>query len=198
MSSHSFFPAVCSAVDKSLEPAEKKRRVAEISLNQTLMDLKISALDEENEASLAFSEKLRAKIDDILTQITSGASIASKKQETKTITHITLIKAEKAKWNEEFSNRRKSYQEAKSRLKDVLKGKVCIEAHRLKSEDLKFLKGLPDFSGINKKIVTYQNRHCIGLIHLEKNSNRVNRSLAEVERRLNDVQRVLAPPFDWT
>lgn len=162
------------------------------------MDLKFRALDNENDAVTAFSNNLRSKMEDILSKISHGVGTPSQKQETKSVAHISLIEKEKTLWNEEFSNRRKRYQDARQRLKDVLKGQRQIETQqRLNSEDQKFLKGLPDFSSINKKIAVYQNRHCLGLIHLEKVSQRVYRSLEKYECQLNDVQTMLAPPTVW-
>lgn len=192
------FLVACSVVDASLPPSEKKRRVAELCLSQTLMDLKFNALENEQDTVAAFSENLREKIAKILSKVQiSGDEVTALKKETQTRTCIKEMKEERMRWNEEFSKRRQAYQEAKNKLKDVMKGKVHIETTRLKSEDLKFLKNLPDFAAVNKRIVSYQNRHCLGIVHLEKNAYRVHRSLSAVDQQLDDVQRTMVPTFQW-
>ncbi len=192
------FLVVCSAVDPSLPPSEKKHRITELCLNQTLTEMKFNALEKEQDSVAAFSESLRDKMEEILQKIQSSAADEAHKQETQTRAAIKQMKEEKLLWNEEFKKRREAYLDAKSKLKDILKGKVQIETGRLKSEDAKFLKSLPDFAAVNKKIVSYKNRHYIGLVHLEKNSQQLHWSLSAVERQLNEVQRVIVPTFQWT
>ncbi|KAI9563654.1 hypothetical protein GHT06_011118 [Daphnia sinensis] len=194
------FRAACAAVDPSLPPADKKRKITELCLNQTLMEMKLNALEKEQDAVAAFSESLRNKMEEILHQVQSSAGDEqpAHKQETQTRTAIKKMKEEKVLWNEEFKNRREAYLEARNKLKDVLKGKLYIETARLKSEDVKFLNSLPDFAAVNKKIVSYQTRHYIGLVHLELNSQRVHHSLAVLGRQLDEVQHVIIPAFEWT
>ena len=189
----------CSVIDASLPPSEKKQRITEICLNHTLRDLKFNALEKEQDAVAAFSDSLTEKREQILRKVqSSGNDIPTLKKETQTRMDIKQMKEEKSLWNEEFNKRRQAYQEAKNKLKDALKGKTYIEATRLKSEDVKFLKNLPDFVAVNKRIVSYQNRHAIGLLHLEKNALRVRSSLAAIEEKLDDVQRAIVPTFHWT
>ena len=161
----------CSVI-ASLPPSEKKQRITEICLNQTLRDLKFNALEKEQDAVAAFSDSLTEKREQILRKVqSSGNDIPTLKKETQTRMDIKQMKEEKSLWNEEFNKRRQAYQEAKNKLKDALKGKTYIEATRLKSEDVKFLKNLPDFVAVNKRIVSDQNRRAIGLLHLEKNAH---------------------------
>lgn len=128
----------------------------------------------------------------------SSDGVGTKKRESKSSKHITQIKEERSLWNEEFHQRRQNYLDARNKLKDVTKRKIQIEATRLKAEDMKFLKGLPDFAAINEKIVSYKNRHAIGIIHLEKNTRRVYRSLAVVEQQLDEAKNIIAPPYQWS
>lgn len=160
--------------------------------------MKLNALEKEQDVVEAFSESLRDKMEEILKNVQSSAGDEAHKQETQTRAAIKEMKEEKLLWNEEFKKRREAYLDAKSKLKDVLKGKVQIETGHLKSEDAKFLKSLPDFVAVNKKIVSYRNRHYIGLLHLEKNSQQLHRSLSAVERQLDEVNRVIVPTFQWT
>lgn len=194
------FRAACAAVDPSLPPADIKCKITELCLNQTLLEMKLNALEKEQDAVAAFSESLRNKVEEILHKVQSltGDELPAHKQETQTRTAIKKMKEEKVLWNEEFKKRREAYLEARNKLKDVMKGKLHIETARLKSEDVKFLKSLPDFTAINNKIVSYQNRHYIGLVHLENNSQRIHRSLAMLGRQLDEVQHVIIPTFKWT
>jgi hypothetical protein len=161
------------------------------------MEIKFNALENEHDAVAAFSESLRDKMEEVLSKVQSPDDEALKKK-TQTRIAIKQMKEKKLLWNEEFKKRREAYLDAKSKLKDVLKGTVQIEAGRLKSEDAKFLKSLPDFAAVNKKIVSYQIRHYIGVVHLEKNSQQLYRSLSAVGRQLDEVQRVIVPTFQWT
>ncbi|EFX71120.1 hypothetical protein DAPPUDRAFT_112111 [Daphnia pulex] len=196
--SGSTFRAACAAVDSSLPPSGKKHKITELCLNHTLMEMKFNALEKEQDAVAAYSERLRDNIEDILNKVLISTGEAHQKFETQTRTAIKQMKNEKLLWNEEYKKRREAYLDAKSKLKDALKGKVQIETGRLKSEDVKFLKSLPDFAAVNKKIVSYQTRHYIGLVHLEKNSQQLHRSLSTVEHQLDEVQRMIVPTFQWT
>lgn len=193
------FTAACAAVDSSLPPSGKKRKITELCLNHTLKEMKFNALEKEQDAVAAYSERLRDNIEDILNKVlVSTGDKAHQKFEKRTRSATKQLKNEKLLWNEEYKKRREAYLDAKSKLKDVLKGRVQIETGRLKSEDVKFLKSLPDFAAVNKKIVSYQTRHYIGLVHLEKNSQQLHRSLSTVERQLDEVQSMIVPTFTWT
>lgn len=191
--------AACAAVDPSLPPIEKMCKITELCLNQTLKEIKHNALETEQDAVAVFSERLQNMMEEILhkVKVSAGDKIPAHKQDTQTRTAIKQMKEERSLWNEEFKKRREAYLEARSKLKDVLKGKVRIETTRLKSEDVKFLKDLPDFTAINERIVSYQNRHYIGMVQLEKQSQRIYRSLAKVERKLDEVQDAIVPTFQW-
>lgn len=174
------------------------RKITELCLNQALVELKFKALENEQDAVFAFTEEFRGKIDDLLKKVENcGVQAIAQKQETPTTVHIKQMKEERSLWNEDYSRRRQAYQEAKNKLKDVMKGKAHVEAAKLKPEDVKFLNSLPDFAAMGERLTTYQNRHCIGVIHLEKEARRVYRSLDSIERQLERVQRVIAPPFQW-
>lgn len=86
----------------SLSPCEKKCQVAELCLNQTLIDLKSNALENEYDATILFSENFREKVQEILGKVqNSEDKIAAQKQENKLRTHTIQMKEERVltTWN---------------------------------------------------------------------------------------------------
>ena len=80
----------CSVI-ASLPPSEKKQRITEICLNQTLRDLKFNALEKEQDAVAAFSDSLTEKREQILRKVqSSGNDVPTlKKRNTDTDGHKT-------------------------------------------------------------------------------------------------------------
>lgn len=134
---------------------------------------------------------------ELLNKIGNSKEGTATKQETETRKYIKKLKEETVAWNDEYKKRRQDYKDARARAKDVQKGNIQIEAARLRPEDSKFLKSLPDFRAMNKRIQTYHNRHCLGLIGLEKNARRVHRTMSIIEEQLNQVHATIAQPFSW-
>lgn len=185
--------ALCAGA-ASLPPDAKKRRISELCLNHTLQDYRNAAPDEEQDTVFKIQDLFSKQMENILSKVEHGALSKATKQETETRKYIKKLKEENTAWSEEYKKRRQSHKDARAKAKEVQMRNVMIEAARLRSEDSKFMKSLPDFSAVNKRICAYRERHCLGLISLEKSARRVHRILYDADKKLDDVQSAIVPP----
>ena len=185
--------ALCAGA-ASLPPDAKKRRISELCLNHTLQDYRNAAPDEEEDTVFKIQDLFTRQMESILSKVEHGALSKATKQETETRKYIKKLKEENTAWSEEYKKRRQDHKDARAKVKQVQMRNVMIEAARLRSEDSKFMKSLPDFSAVNKRICTYRERHCLGLISFEKSARRVQRILFDADKKLDDVQSAIVPP----
>ena len=190
--------AACSAVS-SLPPEEKKRRITELCVNQTLADFKNSAEVEDYDLVFLFEEGLRSRLENVLKKIETSEADTVQREETQTRKYINQIKEEGEGWKAEFKKRRDCFNETRQKYKITVKSQPQIgedQRSKLRSEDLKFIQDLPDFQKWNDKSNNLFNRHSIGLIHLEKCCLQVQHALLN-EQELDKAQNRIAPTFDW-
>lgn len=193
-----FFFSALSAGASSLPPDAKKRRIGELCLNHTLQDYRNAAPEEEQDMVLKVQDMFIKNMQDILQKAETGGLGVALKQETETSKYIKQLKEETVAWNDEYKKRREDFKVARATAKEVQKKVIQIEIARLRPEEDKYIKSLPDFAAINKRIQVYQKRHCLGLISLEKNARRVHHVLAHVEKSLEQAKDAIHPTFSFT
>ncbi len=185
--------ALCAGA-ASLPPDAKKRRISELCLNHTLQDYRNTAPDEEQDIVYKIQDLFNKQMEIILNKVECGSLSKATKQETETRKYIKKLKEENSAWNDEYKKRRQDHKDARTKAKEVQMRNVMIDAARLRSEDSKFIKSLPDFSAVNKRICSYRERHCLGLISLEKSARRIHRILFDADKKLDNVQSAIVPP----
>ena len=182
-----------------MPPEEKKRRITELCVNQTLADFKNSAEVEDYDLVFLFEEGLRSRLENVLKKIETSEADTVQREETQTRKYINQIKEEGEGWKAEFKKRRDCFNETRQKYKITVKSQPQIgedQRSKLRSEDLKFIQDLPDFQKWNDKSNNLFNRHSIGLIHLEKCCLQVQHALLN-EQELDKAQNRIAPTFDW-
>ena len=192
------FTAACSSVS-SLPPEEKKRRITELCINQTLSDFKNSAEVHDYDLAFLFEEGLRSRLENVLKKIETSEADTVHREETQTRKYINQIKEEGEAWKAEFKKRRDSFNETRQKYKLAVKSQPQIgedQFSKLTSKDLKFLQDLPDFQKWNEKSSNLVNRHSICLIQLEKCSLQVQHALHN-EQELDKAHDRIAPTFNW-
>lgn len=192
-----FFLLAASAAAALLPPQEKKRRVTQLCLNQTIIDLKNNASEEEYENIVAFEESLKEEIESILSKVQQSANQNLQKSETQIGKHIKRLTEEKQQWNEEYKKRRQVQMDMKLKFRNVAKGEITIQQSKLKKEDVSFLESLPDLTAVNKRLAALQTQNCLVLNDLEKNARRVQNNLSTMHAQANKLTKAITPSFDF-
>lgn len=175
-----------------MPPKEKKRHITQLCLNQTILDLK-NASEDDYDNIVAFEESLKSKMESILSKVEQSTNENLQKTETQIGKNIRRINEEKQQWNEEYKKRHQVQRDARKRFKEVNKGEIKVQKGKLKTEDINFLKNLPDLTAVNRRLAAFQIRNCIGLIHLEKNARRVQYDLSQMHERVDKLTKAITP-----
>jgi len=169
-----------------LLPPQEKKRVTQLCLNQTIVDLKNNASEEEYETIVAFEESLKEEVESILSKVQQSANENLQKTETQIGKHIKRLTEEKQQWNEEYGKRRQAQMDIKLKFRNVAKGEIKIKKSKLKKEDVSFLESLQDLTAVNKRLANLQTQNCLVLNDLEKNARLEQNNISTMHaQRLN-------------